>query len=102
MWLRDFLPLDFPNFRVLIWGYDSDLKDPTATRNISSFSRKLLLAVQGARERVLYTKRVYFDLFLTIAYVQARHRPIIFVGHSLGGLVIKQVCCMFKMYFQVY
>ncbi|KAF8247189.1 hypothetical protein K440DRAFT_629762 [Wilcoxina mikolae CBS 423.85] len=73
MWLRDILPLDFPDFRVLAWGYESDLKDPTASRNITSFSRQLLMAILGARE-----------------LTTAKHRPIIFVGHSLGGLIIKQ------------
>ncbi|KAF8536942.1 hypothetical protein BDD12DRAFT_746625 [Trichophaea hybrida] len=73
MWLRDILPLDFPDFRVLAWGYESDLKDPTASRNITSFARQLLMAIHGARE-----------------LTTAKHRPIIFVGHSLGGLIIKQ------------
>lgn len=50
MWLRDFLPLDFPDFRVLTWGYESDLKDSIATMSIANFSRQLLTAVQGARE----------------------------------------------------
>lgn len=50
MWLRDILPLDFPEFRVLTWGYESDLKDPIADRNITSFSRQLLMAIRGARE----------------------------------------------------
>jgi hypothetical protein len=50
MWLRDFLPLDFPDFRILIWGYESDLKDSMATMSIASFSRQLLTAVHGARE----------------------------------------------------
>ncbi|KAI5793179.1 hypothetical protein EDC01DRAFT_655496 [Geopyxis carbonaria] len=75
MWLRDILPLDFPNFRVFIWGYDSDLNKSTATSSISDFSKRLLLSVYGAR-----CEGEENDI----------HRPIIFVGHSLGGLVIKQ------------
>jgi len=49
MWLRDILPLDFPNFRVLTWGYESDLQDRTATSSIADFSRQLLTAVDIAR-----------------------------------------------------
>jgi hypothetical protein len=50
MWLRDVLRLDFPNFRILTWGYDSDLKDPTNTNSITDFSRGLLNAVHSARD----------------------------------------------------
>lgn len=49
MWLRDILPLDFPNFRVLTWGYESDLQDNTAASSIADFSRQLLTAVDTAR-----------------------------------------------------
>ncbi|KAF8241213.1 hypothetical protein K440DRAFT_592033, partial [Wilcoxina mikolae CBS 423.85] len=74
MWLRDFLRLDFPEFRVLTWGYDSNLKDSTTTNSIMNFSRQLLTAVYGARDE----------------HEMENCRPIIFIGHSLGGLVIKQ------------
>ncbi|KAF8534452.1 hypothetical protein BDD12DRAFT_895849 [Trichophaea hybrida] len=74
MWLRDFLRLDFPEFRVLTWGYDSNLKDSTTTNSIMNFSRQLLTAVYGARDE----------------HEVKHRRPIIFIGHSLGGLVIKQ------------
>lgn len=50
MWLRDFLPVDFPDIRVFSWGYESSLEDPTATMTIASFSRQLLNAVRTARE----------------------------------------------------
>jgi hypothetical protein len=50
MWLRDVLRADFPNFRILTWGYDSDLKDPTSTSSIMDFSRGLLNAVHSARD----------------------------------------------------
>jgi hypothetical protein len=50
MWLRDFLQQDFPDFRVLTWGYDSSLENSITTMTISSFSRQLLTAVRTARE----------------------------------------------------
>jgi hypothetical protein len=53
MWLRDFLPLDLQqkkaNVRILIFGYDSELKESTSTSSIQEFSRQLLDAVNGAR-----------------------------------------------------
>ncbi|RYP39571.1 hypothetical protein DL767_002119 [Monosporascus sp. MG133] len=57
VWLRDYLPLDFPNVRVLLYGYDTTL--------LKSDSR--MLTVQ-----------------------QTNRRPIVFIGHSLGGLLIKE------------
>lgn len=35
MWLKDFLPQDFPNVRVLTYGYDTNLSRP---RNQTSYS----------------------------------------------------------------
>ncbi|KAF8245681.1 TPR-like protein [Wilcoxina mikolae CBS 423.85] len=75
MWLRDILHKDFPGFRIFTWGYESDLKhDNTSVSSIMNFSRQLLTAVHAARD----------------GDETAKHRPIIFIGHSLGGLVIKQ------------
>ncbi|KAF8248524.1 hypothetical protein K440DRAFT_625728 [Wilcoxina mikolae CBS 423.85] len=75
MWLRDFLRKDFPNFRILLWGYDSDLQDTAAQNTIRGFARQLLIAAHSARDGDGMDK----------------NRPIIFVAHSLGGLVVKQV-----------
>ncbi|KAI0895277.1 hypothetical protein F4806DRAFT_470381 [Annulohypoxylon nitens] len=73
-WLRDYLPrsLSESHIRVLIYGYDSAL-----TRNnkqsISDFAIGLLRAIYSFRDDT-----------------SARSRPAIFLGHSLGGLIIKQ------------
>lgn len=72
MWLRDFLPLAVPGARILTFGYDSALKGSTCTNSIQQYSRQLLDHVSGAREK------------------KDAYRPIVFIGHSLGGLVIKQ------------
>ncbi|KAF8241755.1 hypothetical protein K440DRAFT_641239 [Wilcoxina mikolae CBS 423.85] len=67
MWLRDFLPEDMQDIgiRVLTFGYNSKLRNSTSTSSIQQFSRQLM---DGER-----------------------FRPLIFVAHSLGGLVVKQV-----------
>ncbi|KAF8533194.1 hypothetical protein BDD12DRAFT_947879 [Trichophaea hybrida] len=66
MWLRDFLPVNLchANIRILTFGYDSALRDSTSSSSIQPFSRQLLDS--------------------------ERYRPIIFIAHSLGGLIIKQ------------
>ncbi|KAH0557097.1 hypothetical protein GP486_005115 [Trichoglossum hirsutum] len=72
MWLRDFLPESIPDARILSYGYDTKLPGSHSTASILDLSRKFLESVKAVRSR------------------QEKYRPIIFIGHSLGGLVVKQ------------
>ncbi|KAI1738194.1 hypothetical protein F4680DRAFT_450273 [Xylaria scruposa] len=72
-WLRDYLPKDLPNARILVYGYDSDIRNRKGKESISDFSITFLDAIYSSRKSD-----------------QIEQRPIIFIGHSLGGLVIKQ------------
>lgn len=51
MWLKDFLPKDIPNIRVMSYGYNSNLIDDTVDENFQeyrqSFVHRLLDARQG-------------------------------------------------------
>ncbi|KAH8679043.1 hypothetical protein BGZ60DRAFT_513281 [Tricladium varicosporioides] len=71
MWLRDFLPNEIPNVRILTYGYDTKLPGSQSTASIVELSRKFLESVKTIRK-------------------QKADRPIILIGHSLGGLVIKE------------
>ncbi|KAF4475083.1 Kinesin light chain [Colletotrichum fructicola Nara gc5] len=73
-WLRDFLPTDLPNVRILCWGYDAN------THSNSGVSIQYLY--DHARELVA-------DLTRKRGLTKSRERPIIFVVHSLGGIVVK-------------
>ncbi|KAI5858071.1 hypothetical protein BZA05DRAFT_385833 [Tricharina praecox] len=77
MWLRDFLPPDMERLghkvRILTYGYDCSLQDSDSSAGICDFAKSLLVEINGAR-----TSK------------KERHRPIIFIAHSLGGLVVKQ------------
>ena len=72
-WPWDLLASDFENIRILVYGYDSH---PThfykaATQiNISQHGRNLLEAVVSRRNK-------------------CKTRPLIFVAHSLGGILVK-------------
>ncbi|KAI5855156.1 hypothetical protein BZA05DRAFT_349757, partial [Tricharina praecox] len=74
MWLRDFLPSEIgEHIRILTFGYDTSRRDDRDAPTIHTFATSLLKSVAGARTGD-----------------NERNRPLIFIGHSLGGLVIKQ------------
>ncbi|CAG7853304.1 SubName: Full=Related to kinesin light chain {ECO:0000313/EMBL:CCA74635.1} [Serendipita indica DSM 11827] len=73
LWLRDLLPADLPNVRVLAYGYDAD----TRSRECVS-------------TQTIYQQADKFVKSLTRERSNAPRRPIIFVAHSLGGIVLKQ------------
>ncbi|KAG9052689.1 hypothetical protein FS842_009401 [Serendipita sp. 407] len=77
MWLRDLLPDDIPNARILTYGYDTD------TKNFSTTSRQTIFRHAGA-----FTE----DLsFLRRATDPADpKRPMIFLAHSLGGIILEK------------
>lgn len=73
LWLRDFLPRDVPGARVFSFSYDADVMFSRSSGDIDSFSRALLNSLLRVRSGIL------------------RDRPLLFVCHSMGGLVFKQV-----------
>ncbi|KAI5814913.1 hypothetical protein BZA77DRAFT_317793 [Pyronema omphalodes] len=72
MWLRDFLPSECPDIRVHIWGYFSSIMNVSSTTSITAISRQFLEDVKRIREN------------------QTASRPLILIGHSLGGLVLQK------------
>ena len=74
-WPADLIPQDFPQLRVLTYGYDSKITgyyaSSTGKNGIFESGNSLLNALSQMRTNLAV-------------------RPIIFVAHSLGGLVIKQ------------
>lgn len=49
MWLKDFLARDFPQYRVLVYGYDADLK--------SSGDGDLMALTRGLRDELEMVRR---------------------------------------------
>nr|XP_036586253.1 ankyrin repeat-containing protein [Colletotrichum truncatum]KAF6796660.1 ankyrin repeat-containing protein [Colletotrichum truncatum] len=73
VWLRDFLPKDIPNIRVLLYGYDTSLPGSLSKQSIQDLGKMLLEHIAAFRANDGTTRR-----------------PLIFIGHSLGGLLIKE------------
>ncbi|KAI0020841.1 hypothetical protein F4780DRAFT_314222 [Xylariomycetidae sp. FL0641] len=75
-WPRDLLPDDLPNARIMTFGYDSRIRhllgSERAANNVCDIARDLLVAAEGKRR-------------------DAAHRPLLFIVHSLGGIVVKEM-----------
>jgi len=72
LWLRDLLPKDIPGARIYTYSYDSKVVFSKSRATTEDHAQSLLWALQAERRR------------------GQERRPIIFIAHSLGGLVCKQ------------
>ncbi|KAF4472064.1 Ankyrin repeat domain-containing 50 [Fusarium albosuccineum] len=76
-WPRDLLPSTIPNARVMVFGYDTKvhhvLKRPRSESTVYDHARALLMDLSVVRSTHDYATR-----------------PIIFIAHSLGGIVVKE------------
>ncbi|KAI0379794.1 hypothetical protein F5Y04DRAFT_282589 [Hypomontagnella monticulosa] len=73
-WPGELLPQDFKDCRVVVYGYDSDVVNFFSTASqatIFDHGRNLLGELEALRRK-------------------DANRPIIFIAHSLGGLILKE------------
>ena len=75
LWLRDFLPKDVPTARVMTFGYDARIEGGSSENSIRTSAEKLLNRLSAKRRG---------------GCGDCLNRPILFICHSLGGIVFKQ------------
>ena len=82
MWLRDLLPHDIHNARVVTWGYDSEPQTGRHFIHTMTYSHphNLLSALYSLRKDT-----------------KSNDRPIIFLCHSLGSIVVKEALIQASM-----
>jgi hypothetical protein len=76
LWLRDLLPENLRNYRALIWSYKADPFTAPGTRSTQSI--------------LAHANNLVADLYADRQLENAFDRPIIFVCHGFGGLLVKR------------
>ncbi|GAW25133.1 putative protein SERAC1 [Rosellinia necatrix] len=75
-WPRDLLPVECPGARILVFGYDTIV------------AKHQFAGAVNKNSIFAHSK----DLVNELSRARPVERPILFVTHSLGGIIIKEVC----------
>lgn len=75
MWLRDKLPDDFQRARIFTYGYDTQLVGSDSFQSISDLATSFCHTLHAMRSQP-----------------GGRRRSLVIMAHSLGGILVKQVC----------
>lgn len=97
MWLRDFLSKDLPHCRTMTYGYNSKLSTH-GVDTIMDYGRGLieeLKKIRSTEEVSTGTDRLRGrGIRLTAeSSQQLRKRPLFFIAHSFGGIILAHVSC---------
>ncbi|KAG8803083.1 hypothetical protein FRC17_006277, partial [Serendipita sp. 399] len=77
MWLKDLLPDDLPQARILSYGYDADTHSFAHTSSLNIFQHAEAFVEELSRQRRANPER-----------------PVIFLAHSLGGIILKRALAL--------
>ncbi|OJJ41230.1 hypothetical protein ASPWEDRAFT_731886 [Aspergillus wentii DTO 134E9] len=86
LWLRDFLPHQLPRARILLFGYNSNVGIQSSSAGVREQAQNLLNRLRLERQGF-------------------ENRPIIFIAHSLGGILVKEALVQAKLgeaYYSIY
>lgn len=72
MWLEDFLPNKLPRARTMLFGYKSNVSIESSSAGVREQAQNLLIQLGLERKT-------------------CECRPILYIFHSLGGIVVKEV-----------
>jgi hypothetical protein len=73
MWIRDALPTIFPGIRFFLHGYNTTLANSKSFQTIVDLAGSLMLELEAN------------------GWASPTAKPIIFIAHSLGGVLLKQL-----------
>ncbi|KAH0544281.1 hypothetical protein FGG08_001544 [Glutinoglossum americanum] len=72
-WLKDFLPLDVPGVRIMTFGYNATAAFGNSISDFKDHAIDLLGSLVDKRQKD-----------------DEVQRPLVFIAHSLGGIIVKQ------------
>lgn len=72
MWIRDALPDLVPNVRFVLYGYETTLAGSKSFQSVSDIALSFIHTLQQG------------------GWASAGHRKLLFLAHSLGGIVLKE------------
>jgi len=76
MWIRDKLPGYHPTVRFVTYGYNTKLYPSTSFQSVPDLANSLVVALRSC------------------GWSSPSAKPLIFLAHSLGGVVLKQALVM--------
>lgn len=79
MWIRDSLPNDLAGTRAILYGYDTKLPDSNSFKRILDLASALVNHLRAC------------------GWDEGHIKPVAFLAHSLGGLILKQALVQFGM-----
>ncbi|KAF8496289.1 hypothetical protein BU17DRAFT_59450, partial [Hysterangium stoloniferum] len=80
LWLRDFLPQTIPTARIWSYGYDAYTENASSQKTVHGHAQDFLAKLSNSRDRSHHGSR-----------------PIFFIAHSLGGIILKSALIQASM-----
>lgn len=74
MWLRDQLPQDLPQAKVILYGYNTDLRARLSVQKVHDLAMSFRNHLKRLPKKTL--------------------KPYVLIAHSLGGIVVKEAICI--------
>jgi hypothetical protein len=96
MWLLDSLSEEFPYAQIMIYGSDTKLPGNKSVQNLEDLAEGLLSTMITLRKRstTLNSGRSK-DPTAWVERQRFSSIPLIFIAHSLGGLIVREVMIIF-------
>jgi hypothetical protein len=95
MWLLDSLRSEFRFARIMTYGFNTILQSNKSNQDISDLANFLLGSLEAMRVTTGISEDGHSTQLQPGSHEGQTIIPVIFIAHSLGGLVVKEVSIAF-------